>query len=566
MCCGDLEEPYPSLSDYHDYEPNLEFDDSEVIHAAAAVAIDDPFVVEENHECQTEYAETPVSDGTIEENFEEELGALHSIAFTEDGKVVPRSSLQNADDGGKTDAANEDFSDIARYGIVEVVGDDTYGRKVIVVSACKLPSKKLLDHNRFLRYLMHTLDMFVEEDYSLVYFHNGLNSTNKPPLTWLWQAYRAFDRKYKKNLKALYLVHPTNFIRIVWNVFKPAISAKFGRKMMYVNYLYELKQHLHLDQISIPAPVIEHDQKLMSKLSASAGTRLVTSNSVTFPVLETQQFGVTLEYIREHNGGNPIPPLVSKIISFLSQADALETEGVFRRSASPSLMKEIQDKLNRGEDFEFTDVHVAAVILKKFLRELREPLMTFELFPDIVDFHALPRDERLDKVKEIILNKLPEGNYLVLKYIVQFLVKVMDFSDLNKMTASNLAVVFGPNLVWSSNEQMSLHSISPIVSFFDFVLTNHDEIFIVAGSLSSCESGKTRALGTRNTSQRMSELQQEHKQMQQRQPGSHPVAFPFHAAERRVFLLHSSPGVPCPCVAHRCTSRESRLPDESEYE
>ncbi|CAG0924853.1 unnamed protein product, partial [Notodromas monacha] len=42
--CGDLEEPYPSLSDYHDYEPNLEFDDSEVIHAAAAVAIDDPFV------------------------------------------------------------------------------------------------------------------------------------------------------------------------------------------------------------------------------------------------------------------------------------------------------------------------------------------------------------------------------------------------------------------------------------------------------------------------------------------------------------------------------------------
>ncbi len=67
---------------------------------------------------------------------------------------------------------------------------------------------------------------------------------------------------------------------------------------------------------------------------------------------------------------------------------ALETEGVFRRSASPSLMKEIQEKLNRGEDFEFTDVHVAAVTLKKFLRELKEPIMTFELFPDIVSFHC----------------------------------------------------------------------------------------------------------------------------------------------------------------------------------
>lgn len=75
----------------------------------------------------------------------------------------------------------------------------------------------------FDRYLTHTLDTFVEQDYSLVYFHYGLTSKNKPPLSWLWQAYKAFDRKYKKNLKALYLVHPTNFIRIVWQIFKPAI-------------------------------------------------------------------------------------------------------------------------------------------------------------------------------------------------------------------------------------------------------------------------------------------------------------------------------------------------------
>ena len=27
---GECEDPYPSLSDYHDYEPNLEFDDSDL--------------------------------------------------------------------------------------------------------------------------------------------------------------------------------------------------------------------------------------------------------------------------------------------------------------------------------------------------------------------------------------------------------------------------------------------------------------------------------------------------------------------------------------------------------
>jgi len=32
---GDGEDPYPSLSDYHDYEPNLEFDDTELEQVAS---------------------------------------------------------------------------------------------------------------------------------------------------------------------------------------------------------------------------------------------------------------------------------------------------------------------------------------------------------------------------------------------------------------------------------------------------------------------------------------------------------------------------------------------------
>ena len=70
---------------------------------------------------------------------------------------------------------------------------------------------------------MHTLDEYVDMDYSLLYFHHGLTSKNKPPLRWLWDVYKALDRRYKKNLKSLYLVHPTNFIRVVWNFFKPII-------------------------------------------------------------------------------------------------------------------------------------------------------------------------------------------------------------------------------------------------------------------------------------------------------------------------------------------------------
>ncbi|XP_066944450.1 rho GTPase-activating protein 8 isoform X2 [Macrobrachium rosenbergii] len=453
---GDNDDPYPSLSDYHDYEPNLEFDDTELQSASSVTDL------QELLPAAPDYLESPVSDGTIEENFEEELGSALGV---EDEQALRHRF---------TDDNN--YDDISCHNIVDIVGDDTYGRKVIVVSACKLPSNKVFNHEKFLKYLMFTLDQYVEQDYSLVYFHYGLNSKNKPPVSWLWSAYKALDRKYKKNLKALYLVHPTNFIRVVYNIFKPAISAKFGRKVLYVNYLHELQQHLHLSQLPIPQCVQQHDQQLIAKLKSlpkSPGAR---------PKLPTQQFGVSLQYIKDANNNDPIPPVLKTCITFLDHPDALETEGLFRRSSAAAVVKSVQERFNKGEDVQFDinmDVHTAAVIIKTFLRELEEPLMTFDLYDEIIQFQGLNKSERLASIKTILLEKLPEDNYLVLKFLVNFLSKVMDRSDLNKMNASNLAVVFGPNLVWPRGGQMSLNAIAPINLFVEVMLSSHHQIFVM---------------------------------------------------------------------------------------
>ncbi|CAG7718437.1 unnamed protein product [Allacma fusca] len=458
---GDSEDPYPSLSDFHDYEPNLEFDDTELEQATSAGVDEEEIKV-------FEYLESPVSDGTIEENFEEELAAA---PFNPEPDSLTATPLQD----------EEDFSDIAQHNIVEVVGDDAYGRKIIVLAACKLPSNKSFDHQRFLRYLVYTLDKYVEQDYSLVYFHHGLNSKNKPPLSWLWQGYKAFERKYKKNLKALYLVHPTNFIKLTFQLFKPVISAKFGKKVMYINYLNELEQHIRLDQLCIPQQVQDYDHQLTSKNSKSHPNQTPAQTTTFHAPLETQQFGVSLLYIKEHNNGDIIPPILRECIEFLSQPEALATDGLFRRSASTALVKESQAKANRGEAISFNgDYHLAAVLIKAFLRELEEPLLTFDLFDEINnEFQKLTKDAKAKFVKQIILEKLPEDNYAVLKYIMQFLAKVMDRSDLNKMTSSNLAVVFGPNLLWSESLKLSLAAIAPINSFTDFLLIHQDEIFLI---------------------------------------------------------------------------------------
>lgn len=48
-------------------------------------------------------------------------------------------------------------------------------------------------------------------------------------------------------------------------------------------------------------------------------------------------------------------------------------------------------RVSVGEEVNFSqldDVHLAAVILKMFLRELPEPLLTYQLYNDIVNFHS----------------------------------------------------------------------------------------------------------------------------------------------------------------------------------
>lgn len=145
------------------------------------------------------------------------------------------------------------------------------------------------------------------------------------------------------------------------------------------------------------------------------------------------------------------------------------------------MVKELQNYCNQGLPVDFKgDPHIAAVLLKTFLRELEEPLMTFELYDEISKFQTLSKDERPRKVKILVLEKLPEDNYQLLKYIVQFLSRVMDRCDLNKMTSSNLAVVFGPNLVRApASVSMSLSAIGPINQFIDFLFAYQDKIFII---------------------------------------------------------------------------------------
>uniref|UniRef100_A0A8C5MJ55 Rho GTPase activating protein 1 n=1 Tax=Leptobrachium leishanense TaxID=445787 RepID=A0A8C5MJ55_9ANUR len=371
---------------------------------------------------------------------------------------------------------DDPYYDIARHQIVEVAGDDKYGRKIVLFSACRLPPCHQLDHTKLLEYLKHTLDQYVESDYTLVYLHHGLTSENKPSLGWLRDAYREFDRKYKKNIKALYIVHPTMFIKTLLILFKPLISFKFGRKIFYASYLNELEEHLKLNQLGIPKEVLKYEETIRANLKTPPVAQKLTPPR---PPLPNQQFGVSLQHLKEkHPELQLIPQVVKDTVAYLQQ-NALSTEGIFRRSASTQVVREVQQKYNMGVPFSFRDyedVHLPAVILKTFLRELPEPLLTFDLYSFVVSFSSMEGEVKVESTRQI-LQTLPTENYEVLRFITAFLVQVSARSTENKMTNTNLAVVFGPNLMWAKDIAMTLKAINPINTFTKFLLDNQRELF-----------------------------------------------------------------------------------------
>ncbi|KAH9281255.1 Rho GTPase-activating protein 1 [Echinococcus granulosus] len=449
--------------------PDFEFDQFET-ELAATRGFKDNEVPDEGDDSDAVGRISP--EQYVEEDFEAELGCPAAQEVT------------------AQEALDVEYRDIALLGVIQVAGDDRLGRKVVVFSACRLPPYDEVDYQRLYDYIRRTLEQYVANDYSLVYFHYGLTNATKPPMKWMMQAYRGFDRNFKKNLKALYIVHPTNFILFMIKVFKPIISRKFGRKINFVNQLNELSVDMHLDQIPIPQRVRLYDASLVrlrSSRTLQTGGQLVVQplnslqSSAKHPPRPHQVFGVSLDFIMKHNNNDPIPTLLRESVEYIRR-DCLDVDCIFRRCPSATLVKSVQGMYNSGRSVKFevfADPHLPASLIKTFLRDLTEPLLTYELYDMILSLHSLPWETRLEKARELISTRLPDVNYAVLKYLMCLLTEVCAHSTQNHMTDVNLGIVFGPNLLWSRYATISSSTeVGKINSFVQLLISNYDDIFV----------------------------------------------------------------------------------------
>ncbi|KAF3859739.1 hypothetical protein F7725_022138 [Dissostichus mawsoni] len=102
---------------------------------------------------------------------------------------------------------------------------------------------------------------------------------------------------------------------------------------------------MNYEQLIIPADVLRHDEKL--RLAQKGGPAPSVKTPPPRPPLPTQQFGVSLQYLREKNMEAIIPLVMSQSVTYLKDK-GLNTEGIFRRSARVQIIKDVQKLYNLG--------------------------------------------------------------------------------------------------------------------------------------------------------------------------------------------------------------------------
>uniref|UniRef100_A0A8C5E0M5 Rho GTPase-activating protein 44 n=1 Tax=Gouania willdenowi TaxID=441366 RepID=A0A8C5E0M5_GOUWI len=198
--------------------------------------------------------------------------------------------------------------------------------------------------------------------------------------------------------------------------------------------------------------------------------------------VEKPSFGKSLEEHLNISGREIAFPIEACVTMLLECG--MQEEGLFRVAPSASKLKKLKASLDCGvldvQEYS-SDPHAIAGALKSYLRELPEPLMTTELYDEWLQASNIQdMDKRLQALMAAC-EKLPSDNLNNFRYLIKFLAKLGEYQDANKMTPGNMAIVLGPNLLWTHTEpnitEMMTTLSLQIVSIIEPIIQHADWFF-----------------------------------------------------------------------------------------
>ncbi|XP_061862661.1 rho GTPase-activating protein 36 isoform X2 [Colius striatus] len=154
-----------------------------------------------------------------------------------------------------------------------------------------------------------------------------------------------------------------------------------------------------------------------------------------------------------------VPRIVDRCCEHI-ESYGLHTEGIFRIGSSRKRVQQLREEFDRGLDVlldEQQSVHDVAALLKEFLRDMPDSLIPRELYPAFLSTASMEGRAGLSTL-QLLLFLLPPCHSDTLQRLLRLLADVAQHAESsrgprgqqipgNKMTVSNLATVFGPNIL-----------------------------------------------------------------------------------------------------------------------
>ncbi|CAL9038378.1 uncharacterized protein LOC135645536 [Musa acuminata AAA Group] len=150
------------------------------------------------------------------------------------------------------------LSDIAEMKIVYRGGVDSEGRPVMVVIGAHF-LLRCLDLERFVLYVIKEFEPLIQKPYSIVYIHSAASLQVQPDLGWMKRLQQILGRKHKRNLHAIYVLHPTLGLRTAVFALQLFVDGEVWKKVVYVDRLLQLFRYVPREQLTIPDFVFQHD-------------------------------------------------------------------------------------------------------------------------------------------------------------------------------------------------------------------------------------------------------------------------------------------------------------------
>ncbi|MED6260847.1 hypothetical protein ATANTOWER_030193, partial [Ataeniobius toweri] len=187
-------------------------------------------------------------------------------------------------------------------------------------------------------------------------------------------------------------------------------------------------------------------KKCLNKIITDCSTRCARKDD---SVPGSQHFGVQVSVLT--NIANPVPKVVELLLMHV-ELNGLYTEGIYRKSGTACRARELHQVLETDPEGVCLDnypIHTITGLVKRWLRELPDPLMTFSLYNDFL--HAVELPEKTERIRAVYqkADELPPANYYTLERLIFHLVKVAKEEKHNKMSPTSLAIVFAPCILRS---------------------------------------------------------------------------------------------------------------------